>query len=97
MTQFANSVLPAGAVVLSGQATQTSELLYVFSGHFTSQALEDMLAGGDTALEGHDVHATDPRADFHVPTSQAVHSVPSGPVYPAMHVHDVSNGLFDTE
>jgi hypothetical protein len=39
------------------------------------------------------VQAAEPVADLNVAASQAVHAVPSPPVYPTRHVHDVSNGL----
>ena len=45
----------------------------------------------------HEVHATEPVADFHAPTPQGVHSLPSLPVYPAWQVHDVIAGLLEAE
>jgi hypothetical protein len=43
------------------------------------------------ALQG--VQVAEPVAGLNVPASQAVHAVPSPPVYPTRHVHDVSNVL----
>jgi hypothetical protein len=76
--------------------------------HIELFALENVLGGhgeqgvvaatsDEKKFAAQDVHATEPEADFHSPTPQGVHSVPSAPVYPAWQVHDVIEGLLEFE
>jgi hypothetical protein len=63
------------------------------AGH-NKQTLDEVAA---TAVEYvsvlHGVQAAEPVALFHVPATHGVHMLPSGPVYPARHVQDVSKSL----
>jgi len=44
-----------------------------------------VLADGELALAGHAVHAAVLTVSLYVPTPQAVHGPPAGPVYPLLH------------
>ena len=48
------------------------------------------LPPSEPEFAGQEMHAPDPITDLYVPAGQAVHSPPSGPVYPALHEQSVT-------
>ena len=55
--------------------------------HKSKQLSCEELPGGEVFSLSHDVHDTLPLSLLYVPASHWVQSPPSGPVYPALHVH----------
>ena len=49
--------------------------------------MSTVLAAGDAAFAGHNVHSADPTPDLNVLTGQASHSHSNSPVKPALHWH----------
>ena len=54
-----------------------------------------MDAASDMELSGQLEQGEEPVVDLNVPARQAVHGAPSGPVYPSLQTHAVSEILVD--
>ena len=91
--------VPLAPLYPARQVQDVSRLLDAAENVLSGHGEQEVDATAATSVEYvdalHDVHATEPVADFHLPAAQGVHAVPSAPVYPARQVHDVSIALFD--
>jgi hypothetical protein len=65
----------------------------VLSGHIVQLASP----ANEYVFTPHGMHVPTPVAVLYVPAPQGVHDKPSAPVYPAMHIQDVSRGLPTSE
>ena len=53
------------------------------------QAVEAVLAAGESEFAAQSVQASPPAASLYLPATHASHAPPSGPVYPALHMQAV--------
>ena len=58
-----------------------------------SQSVTLPLAAGDLEFDGQLEHSALPAVSLYLPATHAVHSPPSGPVYPALHLQSVNVSL----
>ena len=93
--------VPLAPLYPARQVQDVSRLLDAAEKVLSGHGEQEVDATAATSVEYvdalHDVHATEPVADFHSPAAQGVHAVPSAPVYPARQVHDVSTSLLNAD
>jgi hypothetical protein len=61
----------------------------VFAGHLTHVAANVAAVVVEYVPSAHCKHGRDPFTLLYVPGTQALHSCPAGPVYPALHTQSV--------
>lgn len=86
-------MLPAGESEFAGHVTQSaaaSLLLYVPVLQFWQACAEMALVFAEYLPRAHVKHTEDPFVFLYVPDGQRIHTLPSTPVHPALHVQRVS-------